>query len=31
MSETVVSIHNANIYQGHNLILQEVNFTVSKG
>lgn len=31
MSETVVSIHNANIYQGHNLILQDVNFTIGKG
>ncbi len=31
MSETVVSISHANIYQGNNLILQDVNFTVSKG
>ncbi len=31
MSETVVSIRNANIYQGDNLILQNVNFTVNKG
>jgi cell division transport system ATP-binding protein len=31
MSETVVSIQNANIYQGGNLILQNVNFTVNKG
>jgi cell division transport system ATP-binding protein len=31
MSETVVSIHNANIYQGSNLVLQDVNFEVSKG
>ena len=31
MSDTVVSIHNANIYQGDNLILQNVNFTVNKG
>jgi cell division transport system ATP-binding protein len=31
MSDTVVSIQNANIYQGDNLILQNVNFTVNKG
>ncbi len=31
MSETVVSIHNANIYQGNTLILSNVNFTVNKG
>jgi len=31
MSETVVSIRNANIYQGDSLILQNVNFTVNKG
>ncbi len=31
MPETVVSVSNANIYQGSNLILQNVNFTVSKG
>ena len=31
MSETVVSIHNANIYQGNSLILSNVNFTVNKG
>lgn len=31
MPETVVSISNANIYQGSNLILQDVNFSVSKG
>ncbi|MBS1579485.1 MAG: ATP-binding cassette domain-containing protein [Bacteroidetes bacterium] len=31
MSESVVSIHNANIYQGGNLILQNVNFTINKG
>ncbi|GAC1439704.1 MAG: ATP-binding cassette domain-containing protein [Sediminibacterium sp.] len=31
MSETVVSIRNANIYQGNSLILQDVNFTVDKG
>ncbi len=31
MSEPIVSIQNANIYQGGNLILQNVNFEVHKG
>ncbi|MBN8837830.1 MAG: ATP-binding cassette domain-containing protein [Sphingobacteriia bacterium] len=31
MAEAVVSLKNVNIYQGANLILQNVNFTVSKG
>lgn len=31
MSETVVSIHNAKIYQGSSLILEDVNFSVNKG
>jgi cell division transport system ATP-binding protein len=31
MSEAVVSVRNVNIYQGNNLILQDVNFTVSRG
>jgi cell division transport system ATP-binding protein len=31
MSEAIVSIKNANIYQGANLILQNVNFEVKKG
>jgi len=31
MPETIVSVSNANIYQGSNLILQDVNFTVNKG
>ncbi|MBL0881986.1 MAG: ATP-binding cassette domain-containing protein [Chitinophagaceae bacterium] len=31
MSETVVSIRNAKIYQGNSLILEDVNFTVNKG
>ena len=31
MSEAVVSIKNANIYQGSNLILENVNFEVHKG
>jgi cell division transport system ATP-binding protein len=31
MPEVVVSIQNANIYQGNNLVLQDVNFTVNRG
>ncbi len=31
MSDIVVSIENANIYQGENLVLHNVNFTISKG
>jgi cell division transport system ATP-binding protein len=31
MPETVVTVSNANIYQGGNLILQDVNFAVEKG
>ena len=31
MPDAVVSIQNANIFQGDNLILQNVNFTISKG
>lgn len=31
MSEIVVSIRDVNIYQGQNLILEDVNFDVSKG
>lgn len=31
MGEPVVSVRNANIYQGDNLILQDVNFTVGRG
>ena len=30
MSETVLSISNANIYQGASLILSDVNITVSR-
>ncbi|MEY4778673.1 MAG: hypothetical protein RIS13_1421, partial [Bacteroidota bacterium] len=30
MSEAVLSIKNANIYQGESLILSDVNITVSK-
>jgi cell division transport system ATP-binding protein len=31
MAETVISLKNVNIYQGANLVLQNVNFTVEKG
>lgn len=31
MSETVVAVSNANIYQGDNLVLENVNFTISRG
>ncbi|HRH49578.1 MAG TPA: ATP-binding cassette domain-containing protein [Panacibacter sp.] len=31
MQETVVQVRNANIYQGSNLILKDVNFTVHRG
>ncbi|AYD49186.1 cell division ATP-binding protein FtsE [Arachidicoccus soli] len=31
MSKSVISISNANIYQGSNLILQDVNFKIDKG
>lgn len=31
MDDFVVSLHNANIYQGNNLVLQNVNFTVGRG
>jgi cell division transport system ATP-binding protein len=31
MSEPVVSVRNVNIYQGSNLILQDVNFIVNRG
>src|ERR1700743_1779444 len=31
MPETVVSLSNADIYQGSSLILQDVNFTIDKG
>ncbi len=31
MPDFVVSIHNANIYQGDNLVLQNVNFDISRG
>ncbi len=31
MPEVVVSVQNANIYQGSNLVLQDVNFSVNKG
>lgn len=31
MEETIVKVENANIYQGENLILENVNFTLNKG
>src|SRR6476469_6372226 len=31
MAESIIDIRNANIYQGDNLILQDVNFTVDRG
>jgi cell division transport system ATP-binding protein len=31
MAETIVSISNANIYQGDSMVLQDVNLTVEKG
>lgn len=31
MSESVIFLQNVNIYQGSNLILQDVNFSVAKG
>jgi len=31
MSETIIDIQNANIYQGDNLVLQDVNLHVNKG
>lgn len=31
MPETILELHNANIYQGGHLILQNVNLTVNKG
>jgi cell division transport system ATP-binding protein len=31
MAEVIVSLHQANIYQGENLILQDVNISVHKG
>ena len=31
MAEPIIELRNANIYQGNNLILQDVNLTVNKG
>ncbi|OSZ77767.1 phosphonate ABC transporter ATP-binding protein [Chitinophagaceae bacterium IBVUCB2] len=31
MAEPIIELHNVNIYQGNNLILQDVNLTVNKG
>ena len=30
MAEAIIEIQNANIYQGDNLVLQDVNLTVKK-
>ena len=31
MAEPIIELHNVNIYQGNNLVLQDVNLTVNKG
>ena len=31
MAEAIIDVRNANIYQGENLVLQDVNLTVNKG
>ena len=31
MAESIIELHNVNIYQGNNLVLQDVNLTVNKG
>ena len=31
MSEPIIELHHANIFQGNNLVLQDVNLTVNKG
>lgn len=31
MPEVIIELHNVNIYQGSNLVLQDVNLTVNKG
>ena len=31
MAEPIIELSNVNIYQGNNLVLQDVNLTVSKG
>jgi len=31
MAETILELHSANIYQGDNLVLQDVNFSVQRG
>lgn len=31
MAEAIIEVHSANIYQGDNLVLQDVNLTVNKG
>ena len=31
MSEPIISLRNVNIYQGNNLVLENVNLTINKG
>ena len=31
MTEPIIELRHVNIYQGHNLVLQDVNLTVNKG
>jgi cell division transport system ATP-binding protein len=31
MSEPIISLKNVNIYQGNNLVLENVNLTINKG
>jgi cell division transport system ATP-binding protein len=31
MAEPIIEVRNANIYQGSNLVLQDVNFTINRG
>ena len=31
MAEPIIEINHANIYQGENLVLQDVNLTVNRG
>ena len=31
MAEKIIELRNANIYQGSNLILQDVNITINRG
>jgi len=31
MAEPIIELRNVNIYQGNNLVLQDVNLTINKG